>query len=110
VLFIVSCVPFLGIILSLLSGVPFIFVFPLIWGKRLSAVEAIRESITLFKGQWADLLPFYVIGSVVGAVGGVLFGIGVIFTFPIYFYATACLYRDWIGFCNASTFSEPKVH
>ena len=102
VTFILGLVPFLGIILSLLAGAPFIFVFPLIWEKRLSFIDAIKESINLFKGQWSDLLPFYVVASLVGAAGVLLVGIGVIFTFPIYVYATACLYRDWIGL-GAST-------
>jgi len=93
----VSCIPFLGVILSLLAGVPFIFVFPLIWDKRLSFIDAIRESIKLFKENWVNLIPFYVVASIVGALGILLVGIGVIFTFPIYLYATACLYRDWIG-------------
>ena len=109
VTFIVGLVPFLGIILSLLVGAPFIFVFPLIWEKRLSFIDAIKESLQLFKERWSDLLPFYVVASLVGAVGFLLVGIGVIFTFPIYLYATACLYRDWIGFGNASVSSAPRV-
>ena len=109
VTFIVGLVPFLGIILSLLVGAPFIFVFPLIWEKRLSFIDAIKESLQLFQERWSDLLPFYVVASLVGAVGFLLVGIGVIFTFPIYLYATACLYRDWIGFGNASVSSAPRV-
>lgn len=95
---IVSRVPFLGIILSLLAGAPFVFVFPLIWDKRLSFIDAIRESIKLFKENWVNLIPFYVVASIVGALGILLVGIGIVFTFPIYLYATACLYRDWMGF------------
>ena len=109
VTFIVGLVPFLGIILSLLVGAPFIFVFPLIWEKRLSFIDAIKESLQLFQERWSDLLPFYVVASLVGAAGFLLVGIGVIFTFPIYLYATACLYRDWIGFGNASVSSAPRV-
>jgi uncharacterized membrane protein len=109
VTFIVGHVPFLGIILSLLSGAPFIFVFPLIWEKRLSFIDAIKESLQLFKERWSDLLPFYVVVSLVGAAGVVLVGIWVIFTLPIYVYATACLYRDWIGLGNAPVSSEPRV-
>jgi uncharacterized membrane protein len=97
VTFIVGLVPFLGIILSLLAGAPFIFVFPLILERRLSFIDAIKESLQLFKEQWSDLIPFYVVASLVGVAGLLLVGIGVIFTFPIYVYATACLYRDWIG-------------
>jgi len=109
VTFIVSFVPFLGVILSLLAGAPFIFVFPLIWEKRLSFIDAIKESLQLFKERWSDLLPFYVVASLVGAAGFLLVGIGVIFSFPIYVYATACLYRDWIGLGNAPVSSEPRV-
>jgi len=109
VTFIVGLVPFLGIILSLLVGAPFIFVFPLIWEKRLSFIDAIKESLQLFQERWSDLLPFYVVASLVGAAGVLLVGIGVIFTFPIYVYATACLYRDWIGLGNAPVSSEPRV-
>jgi uncharacterized membrane protein len=97
VTFIVGRVPFFGVILSLLVGAPFIFVFPLIWEKRLSFIDAIKESVNLFKERWSAIIPFYVIASLVGVAGVLLVGIGVIFTFPIYMYATACLYRDWIG-------------
>jgi uncharacterized membrane protein len=106
---IVSFVPFLGVILSLLAGAPFIFVFPLIWGKRLSFIDAIKESLQLFKERWSDLLPFYVVASLVGAAGFLLVGIGVIFSFPIFVYATACLYRDWIGLGNAPISSESRI-
>ena len=109
VTFIVSFVPFLGVILSLLAGAPFIFVFPLIWEKRLSFIDAIKESLQLFKERWSDLLPFYVVASLVGAAGFLLVGIGVIFSFPIYVYATACLYRDWIGLGNSPISSEPRI-
>jgi uncharacterized membrane protein len=44
----------------------------------------------------------------VDAVGVLLVGIGVIFTFPVFLYATACLYRDWVGFNNVSASSEAK--
>ena len=95
--FIVSFIPFLGIILGILAGAPFVFVFPLIWDKRLSGIDAIKESLQIFKERWSDIIPFYVVASLVGVVGVLLIGIGVIFTFPIYVYATACIYRDWIG-------------
>jgi len=96
-IFIVSLIPFLGFLLSFPLGAAFIFVLPLIWEKRLSATKAIQESFHLFKENWPYLTLFYVIGSIVGGAGVLLFGIGIVFTFPIYFYATACLYRDWVG-------------
>jgi uncharacterized membrane protein len=106
VTFIVSRIPFLGFILSVLAGAPFIFVFPLILEKRLSFIDAIKESLQLFKERWSDLVPFYVVASLIGALGFLLLGIGVLFTFPIYMYATACLYRDWIGLGAPTT--NPK--
>jgi hypothetical protein len=131
VTFIVGLVPFLGIILSLLAGAPFIFVFPLIWEKRLSFIDAIKESLQLFKERWSDLLPFYVVASLVGAAGVLVFARGMnmlqqgsasgtlgillfslvifILTFPIYLYSTACLYRAWVGLGNAPVSSEPRV-
>jgi len=131
VTFIVGLVPFLGIILSLLAGAPFIFVFPLIWEKRLSFIDAIKESLQLFRERWSDLLPFYVVASLVGAAGVLVFARGMnmlqqgsasgtlgillfalvifILTFPIYLFSTACLYRDWVGLGNAPVSSEPRV-
>jgi len=97
--FIVSLFPtFLGFLLSLAVGAAFMFVFPLIWEKRFPVAKAIQESFNLFKENWLHLTLFYVVGSIVGGVGLLLFGIGIILTLPIYFYATACLYRDWVGF------------
>ncbi|MCX8012576.1 MAG: hypothetical protein N3A64_05445 [Desulfobacterota bacterium] len=93
----VSLIPFLGFILSLLSGAPFIFVLPLIVEQRIPFIDAIKESLLLFREKWLDLIPFYVIALLVGISGVIIFGVGILFTFPIYLYATACLYRDWIG-------------
>ncbi len=97
VTFVVSLVPFLGFILSLLAGAPFIFVLPLIIEQRLSFLAAIKQSLLLFRENWSDLITFYVISSLVGISGILIFGLGILFTFPVYLYATACLYRDWIG-------------
>lgn len=102
-IFVVSRIPVLGLILSFLIGAAFIFVLPLIWEKRFSFIEAIRESFRLFKENWTQLLLFYFVGSLVGSVGILLLGIGIILTFPIYLYATACLYRDWVGFDSTTT-------
>jgi len=97
VTFLLSLVPFFGFILSLLAGAPFIFVLPLIIEKKIFFLAAIKESLLLFREKWSELIPFYVIGSLVGISGLLILGIGIVFTFPIYLYATACLYRDWIG-------------
>lgn len=105
-IFIVSLIPVLGFLLSLLVGAAFIFVFPLIWEKRFSAAKAIQESFHLFKENWLHLTLFYIVGSIVGGIGVLLFGIGIILTFPVYFYATACLYRDWVGFDKTTSTPE----
>jgi len=103
---IVSLVPLLGVLLSFAVGAAYIFVFPLIWEKRLSAIKAIQESFHLFKDNWFYLTLFYIVGSIIGGAGVLLFGIGIVLTFPIYFYATACLYRDWVGFDKTTVASE----
>lgn len=106
VIFAISLIPFLGFILSFLAGAAFIFVLPLIWEKRLSFIEAIQESLRLFKENWSELIPFYIVGSIVGGIGALLLGVGIILTLPVYLYAIACLYRDWIGFGSATSTSD----
>lgn len=108
VVFIFYLIPimFVNLILGFLAGAPFIFVFPLIWEKRLPFTQAIKESLQMFIENWTDLVPFYVVGSIVGGIGVVLCGVGIILTFPIYLYATACLYRDWIGFDSPASSAE----
>lgn len=106
IIFVISHIPLLGFVLSFLAGAAFLFVLPLIWEKRFPFMKAIQESFRLFRENWTQLTLFYVIGSVVGSLGIIVFGIGIVFTFPIYLYATACLYRDWIGFDHATTGSR----
>ena len=106
IIFVISHIPLLGFALSFLAGAAFLFVLPLIWEKRFPFMKAIRESFRLFRENWTQLTLFYVIGSVVGSLGIIVFGIGIVFTFPIYLYATACLYRDWIGFDHATICSR----
>jgi len=68
---------------------------PLIVDKDMGAVEALGESWNALKHDWM-IAPVYLFAlAIVSALGALALGIGVIFTYPIFFLGTASVYRDF---------------
>jgi uncharacterized membrane protein len=90
---------FLGVLLCIIPGLlvsgRLMFVLPLIADGRMSGTDAVRTSWGALRGQSWIAFAFTFVASFVAGLGFLLCGVGVLFTAPIYFVATAILYRDF---------------
>ncbi|MBC8102259.1 MAG: hypothetical protein H7Z41_06705 [Cytophagales bacterium] len=68
---------------------------PLVVERRLSAVEALRESARLLKPDMVNAALFYFVITLLYGLGAMVCGIGVAFTFPLLPIALALVYRDF---------------
>lgn len=74
----VIVVPFVG----LAVGVFLFFMFPLMLDKRMAAFEAAKESFNKVKGNFGRLIGPIILAMLVAGAGGLVFGIGALFTAP----------------------------
>ena len=58
----------------------------------MKAVDAIKASVRIVKGQWFKLFAFLILVDIISQLGFVLFGIGILFTLPIGLSAFASCY------------------
>ena len=88
-----------GTILLLIPGLIvaglFMLTVPLIVDRDLGAVEALRESWNALKHDWLIAAVYPLALLIVSALGALALGIGVIFTFPVFFLGIAGVYRDF---------------
>lgn len=77
-----------------LSGL-FMFTFPLIVDKKMSAIEAISASMNALKSQWLMATVFAIVVGVIYMVGAMLCGIGALVTAPIALLSVTVLYRNF---------------
>ena len=97
--FLMGLATFGGMILLIIPGFIvmglLMLTVPLIVDKDMGAVEALRASWNALKHDWM-IAPVYLLALSIASVLGVLaLGIGVIFTYPLYFLGTASVYRDF---------------
>jgi len=81
------------VLVNLIIGVLFMFVFPLIVDRKLSGVEALQTSL---KAVWANLGSVFLlilINVVLAGVGMLLCYVGALLVLPITFAAQAVAYR-----------------
>ena len=82
---------FPGIIL----GGLLLLAIPLVTERRMSAMHAIRESVSALKTDWVNASLFCFLLSLIVSLGGFVCGIGTAFTFPLMPLTMALLYRDF---------------
>ena len=68
---------------------------PLVVDKRCGVMEALTKSWNALKSEWAMAGIFYFVVSCLPSIGAILLIVGMLLTFPLYFLATAVLYRDF---------------
>ncbi len=83
------------------------FAVPLVVDRGMDGVAAMRESWNALRREWVMAAVFYLVVGLIAAVGGLLCGIGLLFTLPIVILATTLLYRDFFPEHEAP--SEPGV-
>ncbi len=79
-------------ILNLLWQGLFMFAPLAIVDKKLSAPAAIVESFQLLKKQWLMTALFFLVVSIVAALGGLVCGVGILATYPLLFLSLAIGY------------------
>ena len=72
------------------------FMIPLIVDKKMTAMEAATLSWNTLKPEWLMAAVLYFVINFVAGIGGVLFGIGMLFTYPLLFLGIALTYRDFM--------------
>lgn len=87
------CVPFL-MLLSLVVSSLFIFVYPLIVDKQLTAVPAISTSCRAVWSNLGGIVLTMILYGIIACASMLACGIGTIFFTPVMFGALAILYRQ----------------
>jgi hypothetical protein len=68
---------------------------PLIVDRDMGAVEALGESWNALKGDWLIAPIYLIVLAIVASIGVLACGVGVIFTYPLFFLGIAGVYRDF---------------
>jgi len=73
----------LFIIPGVIFGAMLIYAFPLVVDKNLATLDAFKESWELTSKNILEHSLFYLVVSLIGISGALLFGVGVVFTLPL---------------------------
>jgi len=68
---------------------------PLIVDKKMGVIEAMSASFNALKSDMLTATLFYLVLSLVAAIGALLCGVGALFTYPLFPLAIAIVYRDF---------------
>ena len=79
---------------GLVIGGLLMFMYPLIVDARLPATGAMIQSYHTLKSQWLIATVVHLAVAIVAGLGGLLGGIGLLVTGPLYALAIAVMYRD----------------
>ncbi len=63
--------------------------------RRLSAPAAVVESFSLLKKQWLMTALFFLVLTIVSALGGLICGVGIVATLPLLFLSLAVGYLSF---------------
>ena len=80
-------------IISILVGIFFMFVFPLIADRRLSGLDAVKLSMRAGKANFGGVLGLLLMNAVISFAGALACYVGAFFVVPIAFAANAAAYR-----------------
>jgi hypothetical protein len=82
------------VVIATLIGTLFIFTYPLIVDRRLSALDAIRTSIRAVRANFGGVLGLVALNTALGLVGMLFCYVGAILVMPVSFAAWAVAYRQ----------------
>jgi uncharacterized membrane protein len=80
------------------------FTIPLVVDQRLSAVEALSKSFETLKPHAVMATVFALVVGLVAGLGGILCGVGALFTFPLFPLSVAILYRNFFGAASQAAY------
>jgi hypothetical protein len=96
------------VIPGLIVGGLLMFMYPLIVDARLPATGAILQSYHALKTQWLIATVVHLAVTAVAGLGGLLGGIGLVVTGPIYALSIAVMYRDLFLNPYSPTWAKPR--
>jgi hypothetical protein len=79
---------------GLIAAGVFMFALPLVVEAKLPATGAMIQSWHALKSQWLTATLFHFVLSLLAGSGAILFGVGLLFTGPLYCLSIAILYHD----------------
>lgn len=86
---------YLCLVPGLLLGGLWMFVAPILAEQEIDGIGAMRKSFNLLKPDMWNALGVYFVLSLVAGLGGLLCGVGALFTYPLLPISLALLYRDF---------------
>jgi len=84
------------------------FMYPLIVDGRLPATGAIIQSYHALKSQWLVATVVHLAVATVAGLGGLLGGIGLVVTGPLYALSIAVMYRDLFLSPYSPAWAKPR--
>ena len=97
------------IVPGLIVGGLLMFMYPLIVDGRLPATGAIIQSYRALKSQWLVATVVHLAVATVAGLGGLLGGIGLVVTGPLYALSIAVMYRDVFLSPYSPAWAKPKA-
>jgi len=92
----------IAMIIGILVGVCFSFVYPLIVDRRLKAMQALEVSFKAGMANFWPLLGLLLLNGLLGVAGTCACYIGVFLVMPIVLGGLACAYRQVFGLASES--------
>ena len=90
--------PLVGSLVTMIVSFYSLLTIPLIIFGKLTAIEAIKASVTIVSKQPLVLLSLVAVSMIASIVGLLVFCIGVLFTIPFVYSLYYILYKEIIGF------------
>lgn len=92
---------FIGYLLLILPGIyltiAYFMAIPLIAEKDMGIWEALETSRKAVTKRWFSFLLFFIIMTIIFFISSIPFGIGLIWTFPMFVIAYGIIYRNMFG-------------
>jgi len=86
-----------SVVLTTLVSTLFLFTYPLICDRQMSALAAIRESCVMALAHFMPLLVTVIVFGIAAVLASLPCGIGTIFLAPVFLGAVGLLYEDLFG-------------
>jgi len=104
----ISIVVMVGLVFCIVPGYIALgrlhYAVPLVVERDLGIMDALRTSWAATRRHWVQFTLFSIVVQLIGQLGSALCGVGLLFTFPLFFTITVISYRDIFGVGGARSF------
>ena len=80
------------------------YAIPLVVETDIGIVDALRTSWHATRSHWVQFTLFSIVVQLIAQLGSAICGVGLLFTFPLFFTITVVSYRDMFGVAGARSF------